>query len=285
MKYANKFVLVPYVKPIESVYTLKLNDLDREMSQVLNNNSLDVFSKVRLYYKALDTFNRNFKDSEDSNIVSEIAALTKSVVEKELKPEIRKEIQETIQEVTDKNIDKLIENNNSSTNKLNQKLNKLNSKIKSKTKKKVSFNQKILKNNNALVKDQINETMDNLLNQTVNNLDKSIYQTPQILQQDSKSSKVDKLNYYINNPQIEKILDNLKTSNRTTPSSFEILANKNRNARDSFTDNLRDIQKDLLTDDEEEKSKLIQRKSSRVSKPINKYGFSGNGRYVRKNFF
>ena len=198
MKYANKFVLVPYVKPIESVYTLKLNDLDREMSQVLNNNSLDVFSKVRLYYKALDTFNRNFKDSEDSKIVSEIAALTKSVVEKELKPEIRKEIQETIQEETDKNIDKLIENNNSSTNKLNQKLNKLNSKIKSKTKKKVSFNQKILKNNNALVKDQINETMDNLLNQTVNNLDKSIYQTPQILQQDSKSSKVDKLNYYIN---------------------------------------------------------------------------------------
>ena len=53
MKFAKKFMVVPFVKQLENPDEKYLTDIDSDMSKILNQENLSVDQKLKLYNKAL----------------------------------------------------------------------------------------------------------------------------------------------------------------------------------------------------------------------------------------
>ena len=49
MKHTNKFMLIPYVKPLENSEDPKVMQLDEEMSSILDFKKIDFDEKIKLY--------------------------------------------------------------------------------------------------------------------------------------------------------------------------------------------------------------------------------------------
>jgi hypothetical protein len=56
----NKFMVVPYVKPIARASDSRVNDLDGEMTSVMANPNLSIEEKIRMYNQALSRFQTFF---------------------------------------------------------------------------------------------------------------------------------------------------------------------------------------------------------------------------------
>ena len=67
MKYAKKFMVVPYIKLQEDPEQKHLSDLDRDIGDILTNNELPTDTKVKLYNIALQKYQKNSKSTTKFN--------------------------------------------------------------------------------------------------------------------------------------------------------------------------------------------------------------------------
>jgi hypothetical protein len=56
----SKWMVVPYVKPIERPADSKVQELDKQMSMILSNPKLSIYEKVQMYSQSLSKFQSHF---------------------------------------------------------------------------------------------------------------------------------------------------------------------------------------------------------------------------------
>lgn len=77
MKYAKKYMVVPYIKKLENPDEKYVSDLDRDIGDVLTDSSKSIDEKVKLYNVALEKFKLNYDrnpQSEESKALSKISS-------------------------------------------------------------------------------------------------------------------------------------------------------------------------------------------------------------------
>ena len=79
MKFAKKFMVVPFVKQLENPDEKYLTDIDSDMSKILNQENLSVDQKLKLYNKALDKFNQHYDPHLFGNSSDTLNKLVKPV--------------------------------------------------------------------------------------------------------------------------------------------------------------------------------------------------------------
>jgi hypothetical protein len=101
MKYSNKYMLVPYVKPIESIEENKVVSLDNHMESILNQKGLDISTKIKLYNKALSEFNKAYDPASQTlpGILSNLASKNQVQIEQTIKKEFEEFDQKNSKEI------------------------------------------------------------------------------------------------------------------------------------------------------------------------------------------
>jgi hypothetical protein len=101
MKYASKFVVVPYVPQIKNQIEDQITSLDQKMSSILHDKTLPVDVKVKLYNKTLSEYNKSLNyynlttSSEAKNSLAEQSSRIVDAMIQKLEPQLTKIEQQT----------------------------------------------------------------------------------------------------------------------------------------------------------------------------------------------
>jgi len=96
MKYASKFVVVPYVPQIKNPIEDQITSLDQKMSNILHDKSLPVDVKVKLYNKTLLEYNKSLNNynlttsSDSKNKLAEQSSRFVDAMIQKLEPQLTK---------------------------------------------------------------------------------------------------------------------------------------------------------------------------------------------------
>lgn len=162
MTSVSKWMVVPFVKPIERPVDSKIQDLDGQMSTILVNPKLDIHDKIKMYAQQLAKFDTYF-DQETNGlqpiqpIVQTALETLETLADKESVKKVSKAVKGT-KKYVGKQISKLIKNNTKNSNLKNKLIKKRNSKLKQDL---LLIKQHLAEVTDALADNQVDETIPN----------------------------------------------------------------------------------------------------------------------------